>query len=110
MEPFKYIKNQVCPFCGAPAVSDSVTTGFNGQINVHCNGQTWETRQFGNPTTPGTAQPTATTTLGVVVQRVVPPSRPTTRREGVQTPGSRSNIDVFRGSPTIAGIRPKRNP
>lgn len=47
MEPFKYIKNQVCPFCGAPAVSDSVTTGFNGRINVHCNGQTWETRMFG---------------------------------------------------------------
>lgn len=47
MEPFKYIKNQVCPFCRAPAVSDSVTVGYKGQINVHCNGQTWETRKFG---------------------------------------------------------------
>lgn len=40
------IKEKSCPICSAEIVEQSVDTGFDGKILVHCNGQRWERVKF----------------------------------------------------------------
>lgn len=46
---FQHLKTERCPHCGSEAVSDSYEVSIYlkpPQINVHINGQRWETRKF----------------------------------------------------------------